>query len=58
MKKVPVVIMVDPEVGAQIKPFAAELATAPKAAPEGAEDSTMYPTGSINPYDVDWHWDF
>nr|WP_181718616.1 hypothetical protein [Pedobacter sp.] len=29
-KKVPVLVMVDPEVGAEIKPFASELAKAPK----------------------------
>ncbi len=50
-EKVPVVVMVDPEKGVEIKPFAAELAKAPKVTPAGAEgvlDTTITATATYN----------
>jgi hypothetical protein len=37
-KKVPVVVMVDPELGLEIKPFAAELSKAQKINPAEGDD--------------------
>jgi len=44
-EKIPVVIMVDPEKGAEIKPFAAELAKKPKQSL--LETDALTTTGSI-----------
>ena len=39
-KKVPVVVMVDPEVGLEIKPFAAEMSNVQKLNVSGGEEVT------------------
>lgn len=55
-KKVPVVVMVDPETGVEIKPFAAELAKAPKVTPPGAKVS-LDTTGTVTATYNNGNWD-